>query len=132
MSQWRSQSSLLPGHLVGVSPPHSRGVWGHAPPENFEILGALRCILGPSEAYYLALACQRKFIFSTKFHLDLDQPHPMKHLGKTKFSGQVNSIHIYIYIHTRFITEIFFCSCLKLQICPQLLQAIVDMKHCAL
>ena len=23
----------LPGHLVGVSPPHSRGVWGHAPPE---------------------------------------------------------------------------------------------------
>ena len=57
------------------------------PPENLEILGALWCILGPSEAYYLALACQRKFIFSTKFHLDLDQPHPMKHLGKTKFSG---------------------------------------------
>ena len=25
----------LPGHLVGVSPPHSRGVWGHALPENF-------------------------------------------------------------------------------------------------
>ena len=29
--QWHSQST---NYLVGRSSPHSRGVWGHIPPEN--------------------------------------------------------------------------------------------------
>ena len=44
----------------------SRGIWGHAPTENFEILDTLRCIL--------AFLCQRsKFNFSIKFDQDVDQ-----------------------------------------------------------
>ena len=38
----------LPGHLVGVSPPDSRGVWGHAPQK---FLGNFRCSEVHSEAF---------------------------------------------------------------------------------
>ena len=46
----RPKAGAPPAHrVVGVSPPSSRGVWGHAPPGKFEILGTLRCVLRPSE-----------------------------------------------------------------------------------
>ena len=69
----------LLGHLVGISPPHSRRVWGHGGPENFEILGALRCILGPSEAYYLALAWRPSQPFKSGHDLSACwHPHSQK------------------------------------------------------
>ena len=34
-----------------VQPVPSRGVWGHAPPENFWILGVVRLILVQSEGF---------------------------------------------------------------------------------
>jgi hypothetical protein len=47
-----------------AAPP--RGVWGHAPPENFEILGALRCILEAPEAVFIA---------AVQYHFDHHKPH---------------------------------------------------------
>ena len=38
------------GTWWALGPTTSRGVWGHAPPENFEFLGALRCFLVHSGA----------------------------------------------------------------------------------
>ena len=49
-AQGKTKSWGPPPHRVGgVSPPSSRGDWGHAPPGKFEILGTLRCVLRPSE-----------------------------------------------------------------------------------
>ena len=43
----------LVGSCRKAAPP--RGVWGHAPPENFEILGALRRILEAPEVMIIPL-----------------------------------------------------------------------------
>ena len=43
-----------------AAPP--RGVWGHAPPENFEILGALRRILEAPETIISPFANSISFI----------------------------------------------------------------------
>ena len=46
-----------------AAPPRARGVWGHAPPENFEILGALRRILEAPETIISPFA---NSIYTTK------------------------------------------------------------------
>ena len=62
--QGRRQNFLFGGaiitilliRLVAVTAAPPRGVWGHAPPENFEILGALRRILEAPEVMIIPLS----------------------------------------------------------------------------
>ena len=72
------------------------------PPENFEILGALRCILGHIK--YIALACQRsKFIFSSTI-LSGSGPTPSYGTSRQNYllwsSKFMHNVYNYISIYT--------------------------------
>ena len=52
---------ILGGHAIGArSGSHARGVWGHAPPENFEIFYPLKSVFLQYEQQFTQL-CSKSF-----------------------------------------------------------------------